>query len=1139
MKGNLWLILGSSAQQNREMLLKTMLHTSRESAGEVFFFVPEQANLDAERDLCGMQSEDPRGGCVMNIDIVSFRRLAYRLVDELGDRIPPVLDEVGKSLLLKKVMTEHGSEMPLFGGKINKPGFVEEVKSLLSELVSYEITAEALQNAAAASEGEDALLARKLREVSEIYEWFRERCGGTQITEVDIYRAMMPLAEESERLHGSTLFFDGYTGFTPTQQSLLTRLFRRAKDVYVTVTVDPSEAEENDGSSCFRLSREMIGSLRRIAAETDKTVNVLNAEDKSESPAKDPELAHLCRSLFRKRAKVYTGAPTGAVRLVQASDRRAEVTNCVRTIARMIRKEGVRYGEIGIVCGDVPSYAELLRTEMTTAGIPFFIDVTSEVADNALIDYIRSLLRMICTDMRTDWVMRWLRNPINTYDADRLSYLENFLIARGIRGRSMWEKGFYGDYGGKHETHAADCIALAKEIYAKIAGVSEAIRSKDTDVRGKTVALYRFLAEEKVYLRTEALSEELMNESVPWHGRRAREYGSVYRAVTDLFSRMYDLMPDQSIGMKEYADLCDAGFAGLRLGVIPPEPDCVVIGDRKRSRIGAVKHLFFLGMNEGLVPGSKRSSLLLSEGERQLLKESYGIVLSDTEKEAVDTEEFYILLTIQKPTESLTISWSEEAEGGKKASASYIVRRIKKVFRDREAAVANGNAADFFERIAIDGGLEELMQNYAAASGGDTVTPLSTEALSDCRALYRWYFGGESGEEAPVSSELLSEAANGFVREQKLLPELAAALHPAGTVFSVSRMQKYAECPYRHFLEYDLGIEDRQTFAPTQIENGNVYHAMTEFIENRLDEMAAEGTVVTESVLDKLVAEAEEQIKNDPANEAFLVDGRSRYLLHTLTENLHFTLPRMVKRQAMGTYRFGGAEEPFERPIGEYTLKGKIDRVEYAEEDGTRYIKVVDFKSSQRKFDKKAVADGMNLQLPIYLREKERQLSEAGIKAVPAAGFYQSFTQRPVEGLPGEESERMVEANTRPVGFFACENKTLAAESPYQSDRYLKKLDKGLSGGEYVSDAVNLSVNAKGKLSGDGITEAELKDILDTADETLIREASEIAGGNIAVLPYVNDTCKYCDKAGTCRRKAMEYAARRKGSTSEDGGEDE
>ena len=1127
-------IIGSSAANNRKRLLGEMLAKSSERTSEVFFFVPEQANLDAERDLCAMHE----GGCVMNIDIVSFRRLAYRLVDELGDRIPPVLDEIGKSLLLEKVMTEHESEMPMFGGKVNKTGFVWEVKSLLSELVNFEVSAEELREAADRAASEDVMLARKLAEMSDVYRWFRDRCGENRIMEVDIYRAMIPLVRESQRLVGSTLYFDGYTGFTPTQISLLREMYRRCRDMVFTVTVDPAElAEGADRTPCFRISREMISSLRRMAEETgdfDVTYEVAEGEEPDEVCA--PALVYLRKSLFRRRISSFAGDFSQAIHLRESSDRASEVKETVLDIVHSVRKEGCRYGEIGVVCGDVPTYAELLRRELTTAGVPFFIDTTSEVTDNALVDYLRSLLRMIGTDMRTDCVMRWLRNPLQSYDPDRLSYLENFLIARGIRGRSMWERGFAGDYGGKHTTDASRCIALAKEVWQSIRGVSEVLRDRTADVCTKTKALTAFLEEQGIAERTEAIAGALMKEDVPWHGRRSREYMSVYRAVMDLFERMCELMPSQEISLAEYTELCDAGFAEMRLGVIPPESDCIMIGDRKRSRIGRVKKLFFLGFNEGFVPGVPHGSILLNEREREILKNHCNLALSDTEKEALDTEEFYVFLTLQKPTESLTVSWSKSAEGGKMLGRSYILPRILRLFPKCE--VEGGREASFADRVAANGGLAELMRNYAAASGKRTEDVADPEKLADYRALYRWYFEGESGGEAPVSPEMLARAENGFATELRISDEAASALHPAGTIYSVSRMQNYAECPYRHFLEYDLAVENRRTFEPSQLETGSAYHAMTEYIEARLSELREAGVTVTEEMLDALIAEAEETVLTDPANDCFDADFRSRYLMHSLANNLRFSVPHMVRRTNSGKYRFAGAEQEFSVSLGEGRLVGKIDRIELAKEDGTTYVKVVDFKSSGKRFNKDAVADGMDLQLPIYLRVKERELQAKGVRAVAAAGFYAPLSVTPVVGLPGEAGEAEVRQKVLPRGFYACEDSTCDKTTPLSEDRYLQQLDGAVEDGDYISDSVYLKAKGKSR-TWDGISETEMKSLLDTAEKVIAQEAEQIAGGHIAVEPYTPKVCEYCDKAGICRKDCLARVPYRKTAGDGDGGDDE
>ncbi|MBR5712138.1 MAG: PD-(D/E)XK nuclease family protein [Lachnospiraceae bacterium] len=1132
------LILGSDAGKNREIMLRQMLAQSADASTECFFFVPEQANLDAERSLCALHE----GGCITNIDIVSFRRLGYRLVDELGDRIPPVLDEIGKSLLLKKVMTEHAKDMAMFGGKINKTGFIEETKSLLSELVSYEVTPEKLREMSEATADTDVMLSNKLAELADVFTWFRMRCGETRIMEVDIYRAMKPLVKESKRLRGSVLYFDGYTGFTPTQLSLVAELLKVCRDVVITVTIDPAEYGRTDGADCFRISRETIAALAKLATETGHKVLAPTVTDASDDE-RDPALAKVAFSLFRKGAAPYTGDSGDAVVLTSAPDCAEEVRRTVCEIAGLIRRDHAPCDAIGVVCGDIPTYAELLRKEMQLAEIPFFIDLTSDVKDNALIEYIRSLLAMIDSDMKTEEVMRWLKNPIQNFPAERIAFLENFLLARGIRGWNAWKRGFTGDYGGRRETMALDCAVFAEELRERLEPLRDALAG-DTDLRAKTEALYAFLVKEDVYRRMLAISEELVTERVPWHLRRSKEYASVYRAVVDLFDRMYELMPDTPISLREYRELCDAGFAELRLGVIPPETNCVMIGDRKRSRISRVQYLFFLGMNEGVVPGSGHPSILLNEKEREILKEK-GLLLADTPKELMDSEEFYVLLNLQKPTRKLTVSWSLIGNDGSDLHESYIVRRIRELLgRKEKKDGADAGETTFFDRIVVDGGRRELMQNFDLAAGRISSEYTDPDELADYRALYRWYF--TEGQDSPISAERLAEAEKGFFREAGISEESARKLHPAGTQFSVSRLQKYAECPFAHFLSYDLGIDERVSFEPDNRMDGQVYHAVAERVFRRIgDEMRAGGDIDDEKLM-AWIEEAEREVAEDPAYECYHVNGRNRYLMQSLFDNLRFMFPHYLRQVKKGKYRFYAAEQPFDITFDQYRLVGKIDRIELAGDGDRVCIKITDYKSNTKKYNRDHADAGVTIQLPWYLRVSEKILREKGLPAVAAAAFYSTFAIGYKTGLPkDEESEKAINDETKPDGFFSCETATAGGEKPLADDRYLRLLDADVAeaGDKYRSNIVKLSVD-KGKMSGNVMPEEALASMLDGVEQSVGQEISEIAGGSVAIRPLKckdssakYNACEYCSYGGICRvADAVKDPSRSIKAQDEDGG---
>ena len=78
----------------------------------------------------------PRRG-LLNIDILSFNRLAYRVFSETGGDTLPVLEETGKSLVLQRVIQEKQKELKVLGGTLKQPGAVSQMKSLVSELMQY------------------------------------------------------------------------------------------------------------------------------------------------------------------------------------------------------------------------------------------------------------------------------------------------------------------------------------------------------------------------------------------------------------------------------------------------------------------------------------------------------------------------------------------------------------------------------------------------------------------------------------------------------------------------------------------------------------------------------------------------------------------------------------------------------------------------------------------------------------------------------------------------------------------------------------------------------------------------------------------------------------------------------------------
>ncbi len=1126
----LTLILGNSMKSNRDVLTERLLKESMNGQSKLFFFVPEQATLEAQKELSGKHPNH----CVMNIDILSFRRLTHRLMDELGDRIPEVLDDIGKSMLLKRVLTEHRNELRLYGNKVNKPGFIEEMKSLISEFARCEVSAEQLSDIS--GKADDLLLADKLSEMSRIYGWFREACGNSRITEETIYSAMCPLVRESESLTDSTLYFDGYTGFTPTQYALLKELMSVCRDVVISIKMDPDMYENESKTGCFRISTETVQRFRELAMLTGHTVNppiFVTQQEKNQ----DDAIRYLSESLFRAGSRVYKGDSADAIELYCGTTVHEEVRRVVGRISDLVRNRNAQYHDIGILCGNVQEYTEELRAALTQAKIPFFVDYKSDVLQNCLVDYIRSLIMTVESDMKTDWVMRFLRNRLNGFDEPTLNYLENYLLARGVRGKGRWKKGLTGDYDGKRMIASEAVEQFGQSVLEMLEPVWSCLADGKTTVAQKTEAIYGFLYEREVFRHLTELSEELKEEPVPWNLRRVKEHEAIYKAIMDLLNTVHSLLGDQPISAMEYLNLLDAGFAELKVGTIPPETDCILIGDMKRSRLAGVRHLFFLGMNDGAVPARNHCNELLNVREREILKEEYRIALSETEKEALDTDEFYLLMALEKPTESLTLSWKKRSEDGKETAESYVIRRIQRLFPMLTIHTDRSDRKTFFETIAIDGGREDLLEQYRQLS--------DPNGKKELLALYRWFTEETDGASETFDKTVLKNGENGIVRDFSMSAELAQELCGKGEIYSTSRLQTYANCPFYHFMQYTLATEPRKTYEPTTLDVGNVYHEVLDYIGKTMVEKEQNGESVTEESVNEIIRDGMERIRENKRYETFMDTARNRYRLQKLEEDLRFFAPILLEQYHSGDYHVKGTECRFEQEIDGNRFVGKVDRIDVCEtEDGT-LMKVIDYKSGNHEWKPEDVLSGRDIQLPAYLAILRREANQNGISSVPAAMLFNTITDS-IKKNDKTTSEADLTELMKPNGLLVCENGGTIeipddnpdsitntspdddgkdeTELPHVTDKYLGHLDHAFNSinAGYKSAVLDAGTDKNGTIICKSATSEEsMNALLDYTEELIQTEIRDIVHGDIAAIPYQDGKktgCEYCNFAGVCRK---------------------
>lgn len=621
---SLQFIFGNSGSGKSDFLYDSVLKQAKENKEQQFLIiVPEQFTMQTQRELVERQKQH----AIMNVDVLSFARLAYRVFDDLGKQNVVVLEETGKNLVLRKVAEQKKAELKVLGANMNKMGYVGEVKSLISELMQYNVRPDALAEFLEKEPlGEGLRL--KMQDVLTMYQGFTEYLKGRYITAEEVLELLYDVAEESELLRNSVIVLDEFTGFTPIQNRLMEKLLVLAKKVSVSVTMDVRE----DFYQCrgvhelFAMSKKTVASLLKVAELCKVPVEepLVLPTGKQRRYANAADLYFMEQNLFRPGAGSYRyKTPEQSmqhIRITSLKNPREELKFAAREIVRLTRENGYRYRDIAVVTGDVQQYGNYVPEIFEQYHIPYFIDQTKNILFHPFIECIRAILEMIEYDFSYESVFRFLRcglaarvvteaknsdkepDPAATEDLTQqpetgshglteqeIDRLENYVLARGIRGASRWSRPWTFVMPDGTLEDMARLNEIREAVYENFKPLLEAFRGKDNTVSTQTYELYSLIRR----LDMEQLLKERGN-FFEAHGNqaRAKEYDQIYKIVMDLLDKVTSLLGDETMTIREYSDILDAGFEAAKVGIIPPGNDTVTVGDIERTRLNHVKILF-------------------------------------------------------------------------------------------------------------------------------------------------------------------------------------------------------------------------------------------------------------------------------------------------------------------------------------------------------------------------------------------------------------------------------------------------------------------------------------------------------------------------------------------------------------------
>ena len=658
---SLQFIMGNSgAGKSRYAYEKILAEAARHPEKNYLIVVPEQFTMQTQKELVSLH---PAGG-ILNIDILSFQRLAYRIFEETGGSLYPVLEETGKSLVVKRVAQEKKKELTILGSTLKRTGAVSQMKSLISELKQYQIAPSELDTWAEET-GEKKLLAAKLKDTGVIYRAVEEYLENRYVTAEDVLEVLAGKLEESELIKNSEVLVDGFTGFTPVQIGVLGKLFRLCAKVYVTIIMDEREDPYKKAipHQLFAMSRQLVQQLMKAADEAGCPVEPEIWVRRSGHGRFQPgsTMDQLEQRLFRygkrgfsgngieKRPESGTEAKTGnpaagyeakqqGIYISVAPNPRAELEETVRLIRRMVREDGMRYQDFAVLTGDLSIYGTYAREIFEKCGVPYFVDEKHSVLMNPFVEFLRAAIEMVVQSFSYESVFRYLRCGLSSLNREETDAMENYVIALGIRGLKAYGETWTRGYRGIKPDEVPQRNLLREKFYAEVQPFAERMKKKDATVRERTEALYALAVQNQMQEKLEERRQQFEQQG---QEAFAKEYSQIYGIVMELLDKIVEVLGDEKMTLAEYQEILEAGFAEASVGIIPPTADQVLIGDNERSRLKDIRVLFFAGVNDGLIPRHDAGGGILSEYDREELERA-DAKLSPTARETMYQQKFHL-----------------------------------------------------------------------------------------------------------------------------------------------------------------------------------------------------------------------------------------------------------------------------------------------------------------------------------------------------------------------------------------------------------------------------------------------------------------------------------------------------------------
>lgn len=1075
---------------------------------KLILIVPEQYTFDTEKKFLDIVTE--KG--FLRGEVISFKRMARKVFEECGGRTNTLLSESGRNMLIYKILKDNSENLEYFNRMSKEHGFSSVVSKIITEFKKYNISSEILN--AKEVEIVDEELKKKLNDLKYIYDKFNETLSKRFVDSDDELTILAEKLENCNIYDDSEIWIDEFTTFTPQQLRVIKVLAKKAKRINITLCSDAlANGSEVDYTDIFDAIKNTENAILNMMKEGNieylKPIDLNKDINHKFKNSKDIE--HLERHFFTYPFKSYRGNDNN-IRLYKANNSYDEIETIAKDILSMVRDNGYRYKDIAVICRNIDEYEKIVKVIFKDYRIPFFIDKKREILNNPLVIVIISALEILSSNWSYESIFKYLKSGLLKIKKEHIDMLENYVLANGIKGYK-WTKELYDKEEISEEENLI--LEIMDEVRRPLMNLHNKIKGRKS-VREISVGLYEFLVELDVFNTLDIWLEGFNKDGLQ---DKIKEYIQVPEIVMEILDQLVDVLGDEILDIKDFTKILISGFEEKEIGVIPMSLDQVNIGDIARVKGRNIKAVYLIGVNDGVLPSVNKDEGLISDRERDELR-NIGIRLAINTKSRAFEEQFIVYTALTIASEYLMITYPMADFEGKSLRPSIIIPRLKKVLPNlvEESEIYNiVDSNDKFNKITAPlPTFNELISALRMEFEKETVDEYWAEA-------FKWF---ENNEEFKNKAERMFKGLTYTNLVEKVPREKIKRLYQSENkkiMFSVSRIEKYAQCPFSYYVQYGLKAKDRKVYEFSAPDLGSFMHNVIDDFTNTVRERKLAWSdlnkekcrVIVNELVDKRLESDSNSILNSTKKYKYFADRFKR----TITKSVMVISEQMRKGKFevfKNEFSFGGYEdgEPIkiELPSNETVyLVGRVDRIDTLDLDENTYIKVVDYKSGSKKFSLTEVYYGLQIQLLVYLDaliKNSKYILEKQV--IPGAILYFRIDDPIIKSKKQLSEEEIKDSIMKELKMSGLLLKDI---------NVVKAMDNDIEKNSLIIPA---QIKKDGNFSSNSsvITEEQFDILRKYVNEKMIEICEEMLSGEIKLTPCKNKNvsyCDYCDYSSICQ----------------------